>query len=321
MVECKAVYAFKPKEPDELEFNQGDTLFVKGPEQDAAGTGWLRARLHGREGLVPANYLTQLPAWFFPTITRKNAELLLMQERNGAFLVRRSESSEGLYSLSVKYNESVQHFRILQDTAGKFHLWIVKFPSLDALVDYYRTTSVTRENQTPGVKAGNVITLVDMQRMEQTMQTFPHLKMLKSDAGGELPMDNGYAQKAPSYIGSNGSSNGQSGRHFNNGGMNPPPQPVHSNSWDVNSRHSQNNMMQSSPNGWDSRRKQPAGCGTDHRQQRLQALYDFDPEEEGELCFRKGDIITLIDKPTKDWWRGTVDGRTGMLPAPYVKVL
>lgn len=29
MVECKAVYAFKPKEPDELEFNQGDTLFVK----------------------------------------------------------------------------------------------------------------------------------------------------------------------------------------------------------------------------------------------------------------------------------------------------
>nr|XP_054762432.1 growth factor receptor-bound protein 2-like [Lytechinus pictus] len=242
-----------------------------------------------------------------------------MQERNGAFLVRRSESSEGLYSLSVKYNESVQHFRILQDTAGKFHLWIVKFPSLDALVDYYRTTSVTRENQTPGVKTGNVITLVDMQRMEQTMQKFPHLKMLRSDGGGGgEAMDNGFAQKAPGpgYIG----SNGQSGRHFSNGGVNASQQPVH-NSWDVNTRHSQNNMMQSAPNGWDSRRKQPTGGVTDQRQQRLQALYDFDPEEEGELCFRKGDIITLIDKPTKDWWRGMVDGRTGMLPAPYVKVL
>ena len=29
MVECRAVYSFKPKEPDELEFNQGDTLYVK----------------------------------------------------------------------------------------------------------------------------------------------------------------------------------------------------------------------------------------------------------------------------------------------------
>ncbi|XP_072168285.1 growth factor receptor-bound protein 2-B-like [Diadema setosum] len=308
MVECRAVYSFKPKEPDELEFNQGDVLFVKGPEQDGAGTGWLRAQLNGREGLVPANYLTKLPSWFYPTITRKSAELLLHQEDNGAFLVRKSESSERLYSLSVKYNESVQHFRILQDTAGKFHLWIVKFPSLDALVDYYRTTSVTRENQVPGVKSGNVITLVDMQRVAQTMQKYPQLKVLRPE-DGDL-MDNSFSQKSHH-------AHLQGGRPFN-GGQRAPLQ----NSWEANMRYSHNNAMQSMPNGWDDRRRPPMGHVMAHsRHQKLQALYDFDPEEEGELCFRKGDIITLVDKPTKDWWRGTVNGRVGMLPAPYVKAL
>ncbi|KAJ8357592.1 hypothetical protein SKAU_G00203860 [Synaphobranchus kaupii] len=37
-----------------------------------------------------------------------------------------------------------QHFKVLRDGAGKYFLWVVKFNSLNELVDYHRSTSVSR---------------------------------------------------------------------------------------------------------------------------------------------------------------------------------
>jgi hypothetical protein len=41
----------------------------------------------------------------------------------------------------------VQHFKVLRDGAGKYFLWVVKFNSLNELVDYHRSTSVSRNQQ------------------------------------------------------------------------------------------------------------------------------------------------------------------------------
>lgn len=38
----------------------------------------------------------------------------------------------------------MQHFKVLRDGAGKYFLWVVKFNSLNQLVDYHRTSSVSR---------------------------------------------------------------------------------------------------------------------------------------------------------------------------------
>jgi hypothetical protein len=38
----------------------------------------------------------------------------------------------------------VQHFKVLRDAQGKFFLWVVKFNSLNELVEYHRTASVSR---------------------------------------------------------------------------------------------------------------------------------------------------------------------------------
>ena len=38
----------------------------------------------------------------------------------------------------------MQHFKVLRDGAGKYFLWVVKFSSLNQLVDYHRTSSVSR---------------------------------------------------------------------------------------------------------------------------------------------------------------------------------
>lgn len=51
---------------------------------------------------------------------------------------------------------------------------------------------------------------------------------------------------------------------------------------------------------------------------RVRALHTFEPTEPGELGFEKGDIIKVVDRGYKDWWRGQFKGRTGIFPVNYV---
>lgn len=52
---------------------------------------------------------------------------------------------------------------------------------------------------------------------------------------------------------------------------------------------------------------------------RVRALHTFEPTEIGELAFDKGDIIKVVDRGYKDWWRGQLRGRTGIFPVNYVE--
>ncbi|OCH96406.1 hypothetical protein OBBRIDRAFT_718848 [Obba rivulosa] len=54
---------------------------------------------------------------------------------------------------------------------------------------------------------------------------------------------------------------------------------------------------------------------------RVRALHTFEPTEPGELPFEKGDIIKVVDRGYKDWWRGQLKGRTGIFPVNYVEPL
>ena len=51
---------------------------------------------------------------------------------------------------------------------------------------------------------------------------------------------------------------------------------------------------------------------------RVRALFDFQPSEPGELQFRKGDIIAVLESVYKDWWKGSLRGQTGIFPLNYV---
>ncbi|XP_006993691.1 growth factor receptor-bound protein 2 [Peromyscus maniculatus bairdii] len=210
-MEAIAKYDFKATADDELSFKRGDILKVLNEECDQ---NWYKAELNGKDGFIPKNYIEMKPhPWFFGKIPRAKAEEMLSKQRHdGAFLIRESESAPGDFSLSVKFGNDVQHFKVLRDGAGKYFLWVVKFNSLNELVDYHRSTSVSRNQQ---------IFLRDIEQVPQQ----------------------------PTYV---------------------------------------------------------------------QALFDFDPQEDGELGFRRGDFIHVIDNSDPNWWKGACHGQTGMFPRNYV---
>uniref|UniRef100_A0A8C9W0P3 Osteoclast-stimulating factor 1 n=1 Tax=Scleropages formosus TaxID=113540 RepID=A0A8C9W0P3_SCLFO len=106
---------------------------------------WYKAEMHGHEGFVPRNYINiRLPSWYQENATRHSAEETLMSQEVGAFLIRGSQSSPGDFSISVRWGD-VQHFKVMKDNKGHYYLWSEKFTSLNKMVEYYKTTSITKQ--------------------------------------------------------------------------------------------------------------------------------------------------------------------------------
>lgn len=61
---------------------------------------------------------------------------------------------------------------------------------------------------------------------------------------------------------------------------------------------------------------QRTGAAPALRQDQAIALYTFDADQEGDLGFRKGDIITILKRTEKseDWWTGRIGDRVGIFP-------
>ncbi|KAL6465528.1 hypothetical protein MHYP_G00256610 [Metynnis hypsauchen] len=54
----------------------------------------------------------------------------------------------------------------------------------------------------------------------------------------------------------------------------------------------------------------------------VRALYDYQAEDDSELSFEPGDIISDVETVDKAWWRGfSKDGRQGLFPANYVETI
>jgi amphiphysin len=45
-------------------------------------------------------------------------------------------------------------------------------------------------------------------------------------------------------------------------------------------------------------------------------LYDFDAQADGDLSFKTGDQIEIVEKTAsaEDWWTGKLNGRQGVFP-------
>eukprot|EP00043_Microstomoeca_roanoka_P009515 m.90831 g.90831 ORF g.90831 m.90831 type:complete len:264 (+) comp14605_c0_seq2:284-1075(+) len=146
-MEARALHDFNATQKDELSFAKGSIVKVINIDEDK---NWFKAEQDGRTGYIPANYVQLDPhEWFHGRISREESERILMNvSDDGAFLFRESWTTPGGFSLSVRVNNKlgvhVQHFKILRDDVGKYFLWVTKFNSLNELINYHKTSSVSR---------------------------------------------------------------------------------------------------------------------------------------------------------------------------------
>ncbi|XP_026552454.1 GRB2-related adapter protein 2 isoform X3 [Pseudonaja textilis] len=143
IMEAIAKFDFNASGENELSFQAQDVLKILSSQEN-----WYRAELKNSEGYVPKNYVDfQVPGWFQERVSRHTAETMLRDKGFGAFIVRASQNSPGDFSISVKHEEDVQHFKVMKDTNSNYFLWSEKFQSLNKLVEYYKNVSISKNKQ------------------------------------------------------------------------------------------------------------------------------------------------------------------------------
>ncbi|XP_028841294.1 GRB2-related adapter protein 2a [Denticeps clupeoides] len=289
-MEARGKYDFNGTAEDELSFRKGDVLKILGKEDD-----WFKAELHGHEGYVPTNYVDrQFPSWFQEAASRSSAEETLMAREVGAFLIRGSQSSPGEFSISVRHETDVQHFKVMKDNKGHYYLWSDKFTSLNKLVEFYKTTSISKQRE---------IYLRDGTRAESRPAIPQPTKR------GSLPEDRSHAGGhggTPLPMGHRQASEQSFTQQNKRGSMEERANTL---------GHTTRNCPQSSAPA--TRRTSETLPQLQRGTMQVRALYDFNAEEDDELGFRVGDIIDVLDNSDSSWYKGQLRSEVGLFPANY----
>merc|ERR1712044_83965 len=117
-MEGVAKFTYNATAQDELSFIQGDTLRIISFKEDR---NWFKAELNNQTGLVSKNYVRMKPnLWYMGCMTRVDAERFLIRNNDtdltdGSFIVRDSESTPNSFSMSVRFGQQVEHYRILRN--------------------------------------------------------------------------------------------------------------------------------------------------------------------------------------------------------------
>uniref|UniRef100_A0A8C2AXP4 Osteoclast-stimulating factor 1 n=1 Tax=Cyprinus carpio TaxID=7962 RepID=A0A8C2AXP4_CYPCA len=142
-MEATGKYDFSATAEDELSFRKGDTIKILGTNDD-----WFRAEINGMEGFVPRNYISiHFPSWYQENTSRQSAQEELMYQPIGSFLIRGSQSSPGEFSISVRHENDVMHFKVMRDRHGQYYLWSETFSSLNRLVEFYTHNSISKQSR------------------------------------------------------------------------------------------------------------------------------------------------------------------------------
>ncbi|XP_067088172.1 GRB2-related adapter protein 2a [Osmerus mordax] len=280
-MEARGKYDFDATEEDELSFRKGDVIKILGAEDD-----WLKAEMNGLKGFVPKNYVERpIPSWFQEDATRSTAEEVLMSHQVGSFLIRGSQNSPGDFSISVRHEFDVQHFKVMKDGRGAYFLWAEKFTSLNKMVNYYKTNSISKQSE---------IFLYDGSQDGRSLATTQQMKR------GSLPEQRSQGHQASGLVPRRASeqSHSQTSKRV------------------LEERaHTIGSVGRSSPA---ASLPVPRRTSEPTPLPQVKALYDFIAEEEDELGFSVGDVIEVIDRPDPSWWRGRLRGKSGLFPSNYI---
>ncbi|KAK8100704.1 Class E vacuolar protein-sorting machinery protein hse1 [Apiospora kogelbergensis] len=152
---------------------------------------------------------------------------------------------------------------------------------------YFRLKQNNPTLQPPSAPQKNRLTDVDRQKEEEELQMALQLSLQEEERKKKVPESSSAGPGPNSAAGAPATSSAPTGAAQDQ----PQPAPSH-----------------------------PTGT-TAATVSRVRALYDFVPSEPGELEFKKGDVIAVLESVFKDWWRGSLKGNTGIFPLNYVEKL
>ncbi|CAL8275056.1 unnamed protein product [Lota lota] len=281
-MEAVGKYDFDASLPNELSFRKGDVLKILS-SKDA----WYTAEMEGQEGFVPQNYLdVQIPRWFQENASRSSAEEDLMNKAVGHFLIRGCQSSPGDFSISVRHEHDVQHFKVIKDNMGQYFLWSEKFSSFNKLVDFYKTTSISKQRMI-FLKDGSE----DSRAPGPGHQVRPGITGL--EGGGE--------EAAPTQVRAASVQ------------VRGAPTQVRADPLQARGASLQARGGPTQARGGPTQARGAA--------MQVRALYNFQVEEEDELGFCAGDVIEVLDCTDSSWWMGKLRGKSGLFPSNYTTQL
>ncbi|XP_075429853.1 GRB2-related adapter protein 2 isoform X1 [Ascaphus truei] len=293
-MEAVAMYEFTASGEDELSFRKGDVLKILSSDDN-----WYKAELQSCEGYVPKNYVDlQSPRWYCENISRAEAEGLLMSRHFGSFIIRASQTAKGEFSISVRHEVDVQHFKVMRDSRGNYYLWTEKFKSLNKLVEFYKTSSISRQKQ---------IYLREDEWEQQEKPLEKSLRVSPRAVGGATADKQAPPTLQRSYVAP------EKSRYVEQSQECHKVQPD-------STRHRSREL----PVPVESTGAAPGNRRTTDpplRQQHMhlvQALYDFKAAEPDELGFHTRDIIEVLDSSDASWWLGRLRGQVGLFPSNYV---
>ncbi|KAM6913636.1 GRB2-related adapter protein 2a [Lycodopsis pacificus] len=289
-MEARGKYDFTATGEDELSFRKGDILKILSSQDD-----WYKAELNGLQGFIPQNYIeVQTPRWFQENSSRSAAEEILRCKDMGDFVIRGCQSSPGDFSISVKHESDVQHFKVMKDNKGHYFLWSERFTSLNKLVDFYKSTSISKTREiylndgSSDSRSSSVVQSVKRGSLPEQRNTPAAIV-----ASGRRSSDQPHNQLAKKVgLEERAHTIGHTGRSSPVPAACPP-------------RRTSETMPP------------PQRAST----QQVKALYDFHAEEDDELGFGAGDIIELLDRSDASWWKGRLRGKSGLFPANYTMQL
>nr|XP_033785406.1 GRB2-related adapter protein 2 [Geotrypetes seraphini] len=296
-MEAIAKYDFSATAEDELSFRKGDILKILSSQDE-----WYKAELRSCEGFVPKNFIElQTPIWYHEGVSRHEAEAILMSKETGSFIIRTSQNSLGEFSISVRQEEDVQHFKVMRDSKGNYYLWTEKFSSLNKLVQYYKTSSISRQKQ---------IYLRDGTREEQDKRL------------GSMERRAPEALRPNSTIPERSSSTAMQWRHPGKEcGRNVEPRQDRQSRSLEKKEASSISCEGSIASPYRRSTESPLPQKKLQQVRLVQALYDFEALEQDELGFRCDDIIEVLDSSHPCWWMGRLHGKVGLFPFNYVTAL
>lgn len=311
---------------DELSFKKGDILKVLSTEEE-----WCQVELRGNYGSAPKTYIDiHMPTWYHKGLSRHEAEDILMKKGLGFFIIRDSQSSPGDFSISVRHEDDVQHFKVMRDTRGNYYLWSEKFQSVNALVAYYKTISISRQKQ---------IFLRDGSREEQDRRVGsldrPPATRCFSTVADRPPQPTPSRRHTEAEIGRYVPAPLQDRRVVSLDRMPPGTSWRRSNQEDTGYVEAQADRRlrtaeqktsgspcfsvgdeSSMASGY---RRRPDTPAHSQPQRLVRALYDFEALEDDELGFHCNDIIEVLNSSDPSWWHGRFRGREGLFPVNYVE--